>query len=56
MQILSAKYGNAVLEVLGYPRLGVDEFMSVPRDEIDAIPPDRRQALPVAARKRLGFD
>lgn len=56
MQILSAKYGNSVLEALGYPRLGPDEFMSVPKSEIDAIPQARRQALPQAARKRLGFD
>jgi hypothetical protein len=56
MQILSAKYGNAVLEALGYPRLGTDEFMSVPRREIDAIPEAKRRTLPAAARKRLGFD
>jgi hypothetical protein len=56
MQILSAKYGNVVLQALGYPRLGADEFMSVPRSEIDAIPQAQRQALPLAARKRLGFD
>jgi hypothetical protein len=56
MQILSAKYGNAVLEALGYPRLGADEFMSVPRNEIDAMPELKRRALPETARKRLGFD
>jgi Restriction endonuclease NaeI len=56
MQILSAKYGNSVLEALGYPRLGADEFMSVPKEEIDAIPETRRRALPPAARKRLRFD
>lgn len=56
MQILSAKYGNSVLEALGYPRLGADEFMSVPKSEIDAISQARREALPEAARKRLGFD
>lgn len=56
MQILSAKYGNSVLEALEYPRLGANEFMSVPKSEIDAIPKARKDALPQAARKRLGFD
>ena len=56
MQILSAKYGNSILEALGYPRLGGDEFMSVPKSEIEAMPEEKRRALPKAARERLGFD
>lgn len=54
MQILSAKYGNSVLEALGYPRLGRDEFMSIPRSEIDSMPGEKRRTLPKAARERLG--
>jgi hypothetical protein len=55
MEILSAKYGNDVLTALGYPRLGKDEFMSVPRVEIDAIPAEKRGAISVTARRRLGL-
>lgn len=56
MKILSAKYGNPVVEALGYPRLGPDEFMSIPEAEVDALPESQRRRLPESTRKRLGFD
>lgn len=39
MKVLSATYANRVVEALGYPRLGKDEFMAVPTDELDRLPP-----------------
>lgn len=48
MKVLSAKYGNGVVEALGLPRLGRDEFMSVPARDI--------QRLPLRVRRRLGLD
>jgi hypothetical protein len=56
MVILSAKYGNPVVEALGYTRLARDEFMSVPRSEIAAIPEAKRALLPDHARDRLGLN
>jgi Restriction endonuclease NaeI len=56
MRILSAKYGNTVVEALGYPRLGQDEFMAVPQVEIDALPEARKRMLPQQVRRRLSLD
>ncbi len=56
MRIFSAKYGNPVVEALGYPRLGRDEFMSIPKAEVDALPETKRRNLPESIRHRLGFD
>jgi hypothetical protein len=56
VRILSAKYGNAVIEALGYPRLGSNEFISIPRREIDGLSEQKRRSLPEHARTRLGFD
>jgi len=56
MKIFSAKYGNPVVEALGYPRLGPDEFISIPEAEVDALPESQRRRLPASTRKRLGFD
>jgi plasmid stabilization system protein ParE len=56
VRILSAKYGNAVIEALGYPRLGPREFMSIPHREIDGLSERQRRALPQHVRTRLAFD
>lgn len=42
MKVLSAKYGNDIVEALGYPRLGKDEFMAVPTVELDRLPANLR--------------
>jgi hypothetical protein len=55
MQVLSAKYGNQVVEALGYPRLSRDEFMSVPREEIRSLPETARMSLSDRTLKRLGL-
>jgi hypothetical protein len=39
MKVLSATYANTIVEALGYPRLGKDEFMAVPVYELDRLPP-----------------
>jgi hypothetical protein len=56
MKILSAKYGNPVVEALGYQPLERDEFMSVPTSEIDALPEPRRCALPESTRRLFEFN
>jgi len=56
MRTLSAQYGNAVIEALGYPRLGRGEVMSIPQSEIDGLSEQQRRALPEHVRERLGFD
>ncbi len=56
IKILSARYGNPVVEALGYPRLERDEFMSVPKAEIDALPDSKRRALPASTRRLFEFD
>lgn len=56
IRVLSAKYGNPVLEALGYPRLDRDEFMSVPAAEIEAMPESKRRGLPKTVRRRLELD
>lgn len=48
MRILSAKYGNKVVQALGHDPLEPDHFMSVPQEAADA--------LPAATRRRLGLD
>lgn len=55
MQILSAQYGNAVVEALGYPRMERNHFMSIPDREIRAIPATIRKTLSLSVRKRLGL-
>jgi Restriction endonuclease NaeI len=55
MQVLSTKYGNPVIEALGRPRLGPNEYMAVPRTDIDDLPDEVKRRLPVQARKRLGL-
>ena len=56
MRILSAKYGNRVVEALGYPRLESDQFMAVPATEIAALPPAVTRSFPDHLRARYGFD
>lgn len=56
IKILSARYGNPVVEALEYPRLERDEFMSVPKAEIDALPDSKRRALPASTRRLFEFD
>lgn len=56
MRILSAKYGNEIVEALGHPPLDADHFLSVRQREIDALPDARRRALPPAVRQRFGLD
>ncbi len=56
IKILSARYGNPVVEALGYPRLERDEFMSVPEAEIDALPDSKRRGLPASTRRLFEFD
>lgn len=56
MKVLSAKYGNALIEALGYPRLGRNEFMSVPKTEIDRLPAAKKALLPKTVRERFEFD
>ena len=34
-KVLSARYGNKIVQALGYPPLGPDEFMSLPVSEIE---------------------
>lgn len=53
MSVLSAKYGNPVVEALGYRKLDRDQFMSVPKREIEALPESKKRALPKSARERL---
>jgi hypothetical protein len=56
VRILSAKYGNAVIEALGYPRLAAGEFMSIPQGEIDGLSDLQKRALPDHVRTRFAFD
>ena len=53
LQILSAKYGNPVVEALGYRPLERDEFMSVRKSEVEALPESERRRLPKSTRERL---
>lgn len=55
MKILSAKYGNPLIDALGYPRLERDEFMSVPAAEIERLPEAKKALLPESVRSRFGF-
>jgi hypothetical protein len=44
-KIMSAKYANKIVQVLGYPALAKDEFMAIPMAEILMLPlPQRREA------------
>lgn len=45
MRVLSAKYGKKIVTALGYPPLEPDHFMSVPREALDALPPETRRRL-----------
>lgn len=56
MRVLSARYGNSLIDALGYPLLERDEFMSVPEAEIERLPVEKRALLPGSVRRRLGFD
>jgi restriction endonuclease NaeI len=56
MRVLSAQYGNALIDVLGYPLLEKNQFMSVPEAEIDRLPEGKRLLLPDSVRRRFGFD
>ena len=56
MKILSAKYGNPVVEALGYTRLSPDEFMSIPKAELDRLTDAQRHGLPEKTRLLFGFD
>ena len=56
MKILSAKYGNPVVAALGYRPLERDEFMSVSKAELDALPNSKRRALPKSTRRLFEFD
>ena len=54
--VLSAKYGNRLLEALGREPMDADHFMSVPKADIQALPASARGALPQAVRERFGLD
>lgn len=56
IKILSARYANPLVEALGYPKLERDEFMSVPRQEIEALPYSKSHLLPKTIRARFDFD
>lgn len=56
MRVLSAQYGNALIDVLGYPLLEKNQFMSVPEAEIDQLPENKRLLLPDSVRRRFDFD
>lgn len=56
MRILSAKYGNSLIDALGYPLLEQDEFMSVPEAELERLPTGKKGLLPDSVRRRFGFD
>lgn len=56
IRILSARYHNAVVQALGYPRLEPDEFMSVPKSEIAALPEAKIRTLSPSSRKWLELD
>ncbi len=56
MRVLSARYGNSLIDVLGYPLLERDEFMSVPEAEIDQLPARKKALLPGPVRRRFDFD
>lgn len=56
MRVLSAQYGNSLIDVLGYPLLEQNQFMSVPEAEIDRLPESKRLLLPDSVRRRFGFD
>lgn len=54
--VLSAKYGNRLLEALGRAPMEPDHFMSVPKADIQAIPAHTRRALPQAVRERFDLE
>lgn len=54
--VLSAKYGNRVLEALGREPMQGDHFMAVPKADIRAISADRQRDLPASVRRRLDLD
>jgi hypothetical protein len=56
MRVLSAQYGNALIDVLGYPLLEKNQFMSVPEAEIDRLSESKRLLLPDSVRRRFDFD
>lgn len=56
MRILSAQYGNEVVEALGYLRMERNRFMSIPDREIQAIPATIRETLSPSVRNRLGLN
>jgi hypothetical protein len=55
LRILSAHYGNGIVEALGYPRLHGDEFMGVPESDLDQLAESARRLLTPAARTRYGL-
>jgi hypothetical protein len=55
MRILSFKYGNGVVQAVGYPALQKDEFMAVTQAELEALSDDARAGLTSAARRRYGL-
>jgi hypothetical protein len=56
MRILSAKYGNSLIDALGHPTLEQNEFMSVPGAEIDRLSAAKKALLPDSVRRRFDFD
>lgn len=56
MRILSAKYGNSLIDALGYPLLEQNQFMSVPEAEIDRLSAAKKALLPETVRRRFDFD
>jgi restriction endonuclease NaeI len=56
LQVLSTKYGNAVVEALGRPPLGRDEYMAVPEADIHALPSAVKRELSTQVKKRLGIE
>ena len=55
MKILSASYSNKAIEALGRRPLGPKEFMSIPKDDLTAMPAVAKETLPRQLRERLGL-
>jgi hypothetical protein len=55
MRILSSSQSNKAIEALGRKPLGPKQFMSVPEDDLTAMPAVARETLPRKLRERLGL-
>jgi hypothetical protein len=55
MRILSSSYSNKAVEALGRKPLAPREFMSIPENDLTAMPAVAKEALPPKLRERLGL-